>query len=83
MFVEKKGEWKFMNGLRYYTKKVVQPAFPWEQGTDMNRVSVSTTDEEGGSPKKGDMIAINPSNPTDKWLIAEKFFNANYIEQVS
>jgi hypothetical protein len=35
-------------------------------------------DKENGSPKNGDMIAVNRNDETDKWLVAEKFFNENY-----
>ncbi len=43
------------------------------------RVSISDADKrENGSPKIGDMIAINPKNSTDQWLIEEKYFKENY-----
>lgn len=43
------------------------------------RVSIDEVDKiENGSPKIGDMIAINPKNPTDQWLIEEKYFKENY-----
>ena len=43
------------------------------------RVSISNVDKmENGSPKIGDMIAINPGNPTDQWLIEEKYFKENH-----
>jgi len=38
------------------------------------------TDKRKGSPKQGDMIAFNPSNPGDQWLVAEQFFKDNYEE---
>lgn len=54
--------------------------FPWFLGFDMDGVSLSDTDKANGSPKAGDMIAINPKNPSDKWLVAKKYFNENYVE---
>ena len=43
------------------------------------RVSISNVDKmENGSPKIGDMIAINPKDPTDQWLIEEKYFKDNH-----
>ena len=43
------------------------------------RVSISDADKkENGSPKIGDIIAINPKNPTDQWLIEEKYFKDNH-----
>lgn len=65
---------------KYYRKKDLQPMFPWDSEVDMFYVSVSEADRMGGSPKDGDMIAYNPSNPNDKWLVAQKFFDENYEE---
>ena len=44
----------------------------------MALVSVSPADKANGSPKQGDMIAVNPKNATDMWLVAREFFEANY-----
>lgn len=42
-------------------------------------VSISKADIESGSPKDGDMIARNPDNHLDQWLVAKDFFEANYV----
>jgi hypothetical protein len=42
------------------------------------RVSISDTDKSNGSPRIGDMIARNPNNHLDQWLVAEKYFNDNF-----
>ena len=44
------------------------------------RISISQSDEENGSPKIGDMIARNPLDYEDQWLIAEKYFKENFEE---
>jgi len=41
-------------------------------------ISVSSEDLNNGSPKKGDMIARNPKNHKDQWLVAEKYFSDNF-----
>ena len=64
---------------KYYRKKELQPLFPWTPDLPMGLVSISEADKANGSPKKGDMIAYNPKEPTDFWLVAEKFFIDNYI----
>ncbi len=64
--------------MKYYRKKNVQPMEEWTSDTDMTGVSVSESDKSNGSPKVGDMIAYNPMDETDKWLIAKKFFDDNY-----
>jgi hypothetical protein len=45
-----------------------------------DRVSISASDREDGSPKKGDMIARNPANPEDQWLVARDYFEVNFEE---
>src|SRR5690554_2563525 len=44
------------------------------------RVSISDADKANGSPKIGDMIARNPKNHNDQWLIAEQYFKDNFEE---
>jgi len=41
-------------------------------------VSISDVDLANGSPKIGDMIARNPKNYLDQWLVAEQYFNDNF-----
>jgi len=40
--------------------------------------SVSIEDLRNGSPKIGDMIARNPKNHLDQWLIAKDYFEQNF-----
>ncbi len=59
-----------------YRKTAVQPMRPYVPGESMEGVSVSPED----TPELGGMIAVNPSNPSDKWYVAKNFFNKNYVE---
>lgn len=43
-----------------------------------SKVSISQPDQLAGSPKEGDMIARNPVNHEDQWLVAETYFKANF-----
>ena len=43
-----------------------------------DKVSISQADKENGSPKEGDMIARNPNNPNDFWLVSCEYFEQNY-----
>ena len=61
-----------------YRKKSLQELIPWTPDMDCVGVSISDSDLENGSPKEGDMIAINPKDGTDMWLVAEQFFRDNY-----
>lgn len=65
-----------MNELKNYRKKNVQPMRPYVPGEDLTGVSVSPED----TPEEGGMIAVNPSNPADKWYVAKQFFADNYVE---
>jgi len=40
-------------------------------------ISISKEDLAAGSPKPGDMIARNPKNHNDMWLVAKEYFNDN------
>ena len=64
--------------MNNYRKKGVTPMEPWTPETNMDGVSVSDADLENNSPKEGDMIASNPNDPTDRWLVAEAYFNEYY-----
>lgn len=48
------------------------------QGKLDESISVSEADKKNGSPKEGDMIARNPKNHEDQWLIAEKYHKDNF-----
>lgn len=41
-------------------------------------VSISEQDLLNGSPKIGDMIARNPKNHLDQWLVAKRYFEDNF-----
>ena len=61
-----------------YRRKQMAELRPWLPGDDMARVSVSAPDKEAGSPKTGDMIARNPKNHDDQWLVAAQYFADNF-----
>ncbi len=50
----------------------------YQYGEDLSRVSISPADKEAGSPFIGDMIARNPKNHADQWLVAAKYFADNF-----
>jgi len=43
-----------------------------------SRISISPVDKENGHPYHGDMIARNPKNHNDQWLVTEKYFKENF-----
>lgn len=64
-------EWK------KYRRTGLSEMRPYVPGEDVSHVSISEADRNNGSPKAGDMIARNPKNHTDQWLVAEKYFREN------
>jgi len=53
---------------------------PYVENEELVGVSISEADKLNGSPKIGDMIARNPKDHTDKWLVAKKYFEENLEE---
>jgi len=43
-------------------------------------ISVSVADIDNGSPRIEDMIARNPINHNDQWLVAKDYFLENFEE---
>lgn len=64
--------------MAFYRKKQLQELIQWTDDVPMDLVSISIADKENGSPKKGDMIAFNPKDTTDMWLVSEQFCKDNY-----
>ena len=58
----------------------MRPVTPEEYGATFFEISVSKEDLAAGSPKAGDMIARNPKNHNDQWLVAKQYFEANFQE---
>ena len=67
-----------MSKFRQYRRKQIAELRPWRAGDAMDRVSVSAVDRNAGSPKPGDMIARNPKNHDDQWLVAAAYFADNF-----
>jgi hypothetical protein len=66
--------------FKKYRRKQLSEMREWVPGDDMTGIMVSDVDKANGSPASGDMIARNPENHDDQWLVALKFFDANYEE---
>jgi hypothetical protein len=69
-----------MSEFKQYRRTQIAEMRPYVPGEilEHNRVSVSAADREAGSPKAGDMIARNPANHKDQWLVAAAYFAANF-----
>lgn len=49
----------------------------------MEGISISEADRANGSPRAGDMIARNPKDHSDMWLVAEKYFFDNFEPEIT
>jgi hypothetical protein len=61
-----------------YRRSQIAELRPYVPGESMLYVSVSQPDKDAGSPKEGDMIARNPKNHADQWLVAAQYFADNF-----
>lgn len=69
-----------MNKFKQYRRIQIAELRPYEMGEVLpSNVSISEADLKNGSPKVGDMIARNPKNHDDQWLIAKDYFMENFI----
>lgn len=67
------------NEMQYYRKKGTTPMRAYVEGESLDPcVSVGSDDKANGSPKVGDMIAMDPNNAADQWLVSKAYFEANY-----
>lgn len=67
-----------MSEFKQYRRKQIAELRPWQEGDDIRDVSISLPDRQAGSPKLGDMIARNPKNHADQWLVAAAYFADNF-----
>lgn len=64
--------------FKQYRRKQIAELRPYEPGEVLTGVSISDPDHEAGSPRAGDMIARNPKNHADQWLVAAQYFADNF-----
>ena len=72
-----------MSEFKQYKRKEKAELRPFMEGELLEAtVSISQTDKDNGSPKVGDMIARNPKNHDDQWLVAKQYFEDNFEEVI-
>lgn len=67
--------------FKEYRRKELAELRPYVINESLDGVSISKPDLEAGSPKEGDMIARNPKNHADQWLVAAQYFKDNFEEK--
>lgn len=65
--------------FKQFRRKQIAELRPYKQDEILPlSVSISAADIGKGSPRVGDMIARNPKNHDDQWLVAAKYFADNF-----
>jgi hypothetical protein len=67
-----------MSQFKLYRRRQIAELRSYDPGEPLPGVSVSEEDRKAGSPKPGDMIARNPKNHDDQWLVAAAYFADNF-----
>jgi hypothetical protein len=68
-----------MKEFKQFRKKQIAELRPFNEGEILsNTVSISQADKDAGSPRVGDMIARNPKDHNDQWIVAEQYFKDNF-----
>jgi hypothetical protein len=67
-----------MSEFKQYQRKNIAEIRPYVPGEDMTGISIAAVDSMNGSPKAGDMIARNPADHKDQWLLAMDYFAENF-----
>ena len=69
---------RLSDAFKQYRRSQIAELRPYVVGEELAQVSIAKVDFESGSPKLGDMIARNPKNHDDQWLVAAKYFSDNF-----
>lgn len=64
--------------FKRYRQITIKELRPYSEGEDMTGINVGDVDKAAGSPRVGDMIARNPANHSDQWLVAQAYFEQNF-----
>lgn len=73
---------KVHSGFRRYIRKTITSEMrPYRLGESTRYISISFADRGLGCPKPGDMIARNPDNHNDQWLIEGKYFLEHFEDR--
>lgn len=68
-----------MSKFKQYRRKNISEMRPYIEGEPLDsKVSISEADLKAGSPKAGDMIARNPKNHEDQWLVSKEYYEENF-----
>lgn len=68
-----------MKTWRKYNRKAIPAEMrSYEPGENTIDISIGNDDRDNGSPQLGDMVARDPSNHADKWLVNAAYFTEKF-----
>ena len=67
-----------MSEFTQYRRTNIAEMRPYVLDENVDHIPISAPDRDAGSPKEGDMIARNPVNHDEQWLVAAAYFAANF-----
>ena len=71
-----------MSEYNQYQRKNIAEMRPYIPGEKLpDHVSISKFDRDNGSPLPGDMIARNPEDHSDQWLVAKAYFEEHFEQK--
>lgn len=71
-----------MSEFKNYRRKRITEMRPYVPGENMELIGIGEEARRSGSPKLGDMIARDPINHFDQWLVHKEFFDKQDFEEV-
>jgi len=69
-----------MDNFKQYQRKSMGEMRPYIPGEDLTGITVNPKEvQDYGCPKEGDMIARDPKDRDNQWLMSKEFFEENYF----
>ncbi len=68
--------------FKKYRRAAISELRPYVAGESLENIAVADSDKAKGSPQLGDMIARNPNDHSNQWLMNKDFFASAQFELV-
>jgi hypothetical protein len=75
-----------MGNFKQYKRSAIAELRPVTDEEILNGLEISISipvDVVGNKPKQGDMVARNPVNHNDQWLVTKEYFHVNFEPEAS
>ena len=65
--------------FKQYRRNTIAELRPYVPGEDLAPISVGDNCTEAGGPVEGDMVARDPSNHADQWIVLASYFAEHFV----